>query len=74
MKEVHIHDHHVNYEDNAYGGVDYLMRHLDRQEAEVFFNEAKHRGHIKFEDAAGKDYTLAHHNGAYTLEHKVSGW
>ena len=74
MKEIHIHDHHVNYEDNAYGGVDYLMRHLNREEAEVFFDGAKFKGHIKFEDATGKNYKLLHRNGVYTIEHKISGW
>lgn len=74
MKKVRIHDHHVSYEDNAHGGVDYLMRHLDRQEADVFFHEAKFKGHIKFEDALGKNYTLLHHNGVYTIEHKIPGW
>jgi len=67
MKETHIDGHKVLYEENAWGGMDYLMMHLDAQESKVFFDQARSKGHIKFEDAVNKHYTLSHSNGVYTI-------
>lgn len=71
MKETYIHGHKVYYEDNAAGGADYLLRHLDDSEAKVFFDQAHYKGHIKLEDAQNRHYILSHNsNGTYGLEHK----
>lgn len=71
MKESYIHGHKVYYEENASGGTDYLLRHLDDAEARVFFDQAREKGHIKFEDAQNKDYILSHNSdGTYAIERK----
>ena len=71
MKETYIHNHKVFYdEEKAYEGADYLMRHLDGEEAMVFFDQAKFKGHITFESATGRHFVLTHKEGAYTIENK----
>lgn len=72
MRETYVHGHKVVYDEkNAYGGYDYLTFHLDDSEANVFFDGARNKGRIKFEDAVGKNYTLSHSSGVYTIEHRI---
>ncbi len=72
MKIAYIKGKKVKYEDDASEGVDYLMNHLDQEEAKVFFDEAKRKNKIKFEDNQNKDYYLIHNDAdaSYTIEKK----
>ncbi len=68
MKEIYIHGLKVKYEDNAKEGVDYLIYDLDREEAKVFFEQARLRGYSQFEDDREGQYTLSYNqDGTYTL-------
>jgi len=68
MKEIYIHGFKVKYEDNAKEGVDYLLYDLDREEAKVFFEQARLRGYSQFEDDREGQYTLSYNqDGTYTL-------
>jgi len=68
MKEIYIHGFKVKYEENAKGGIDYLLYDLDREEAKVFFDQARAHKYAKFEDDREGQYTLAYNSdGTYTL-------
>ena len=62
-----VHGHKVVFEENAHGGVRYLRDELSREEAQVFFDEAKLRGSAEFESKMGHNYDLLHHADEYTL-------
>jgi len=68
MKKIYIHGFKVEYEDNVKRGVNYLLYDLDREEARVFFDQARLRKHAEFEDDEEGQYTL-NYNGSnfYTL-------
>ena len=71
MKETYIHGCKVKYEDNAYSGVDYLKNDLDSKEASVFFNEARRRSSVPFEDDDVRDFILSRNSdGSYYLRKK----
>ena len=57
----------VHYEDDALLGLRYIENHLDYNEARVFFEQARNRGSAEFEDNNRVNFTLLHHDGAYTL-------
>ncbi len=71
MKQTYIHGYKVKYEDNAYSGVDYLKNDLDSKEASVFFNEARRRSSVPFEDDDDRDFILSRNSdGSYYLRKK----
>lgn len=68
MKQISIHGFKVQYEDNAQEGINYLLYDLDRDEAMVFFDQAKLRRYSRFEDEREGQYTLSYNSdGSYTL-------
>lgn len=68
IKVINIDGRKVYYDAEHSGGMDYLMRHLDRKETKVFFDEAKRKGKANFEDGMGKNYTLDRNgDGTYTI-------
>jgi len=68
MKDIYIHGFKVKYEDNAREGVNHLLYDLDREEARVFFEQAKRKKFVKFEDDQDRQFTLSHNNdGSYNL-------
>jgi len=68
MKEIYIHGFKIRYEDNAQSGINYLRDDLDRDEAKVFFDQARLRKFAKFEDPADRQFTLSYSkDGSYTL-------
>ena len=68
MKEIKIHGLKVRYEENAKQGIDYLRYDLDKEEATVFFDQAKEKGYAKFEDDEDRQFTLAFNpDDTYTL-------
>jgi len=68
MKETYIYGFRVKYEDNAKDGVNYLFSDLDRDEARVFFDQAKARKSAKFEDDEDRQFTLSYDgDGSYSL-------
>ena len=62
----------VIYEDDALGAVRYLLNNLDRNEAKVFFDQAKAKGYIKFEDAQGRNYILDHQDGKFIIKRRTT--
>lgn len=68
--------HSVYFDDDCDEGVEYLDHRIDYQESQVFFNAAKSRGSVEFEDQEGRDYTLRYKDGRYQVEKrkKKSGW
>jgi hypothetical protein len=58
MKNIYVHGFKVEYEDKAKKGVDYLLYDLDREEARVFFDQARLRKRAEFEDDDEGQYTL----------------
>lgn len=72
MKEAYMHGHKVYYDDNASDGAYYLQNHANDQEARVFFDQAKSKGYIVFEDTEHRHYKLSHNpDGTYGIEHKI---
>ncbi|PIY95912.1 MAG: hypothetical protein COY66_05645 [Candidatus Kerfeldbacteria bacterium CG_4_10_14_0_8_um_filter_42_10] len=72
-----VHGHTVSGEDDALNGINYLDHHLDYQEAEVFFDQAKRNGAAQFEDDKKKNYTIIRNQDAtYTVERRKEsgGW
>jgi len=68
MKETYIHGFRVKYEENCRDGVNYLFSDLDRDEAKVFFDQAKAKKTVKFEDDEDRQFTLSYNgDGSYTL-------
>jgi hypothetical protein len=68
MKEIFIHGFKTKYEENAKEGMKYLLYDLDREEARVFFDQARLRKRAKFEDDQDRQFTLIYNqDGTYTL-------
>lgn len=68
MQETYIHNFKVKYEQNAQGGMYYLKTDLDQQEAKVYFEQAKRKKSVNFEDHQDRNYTLSYDNdGTFTL-------
>lgn len=73
MKEAYMHEHKVYYDDDAAEGAYYLQHHANDQEAGVFFDQAKYKGHIIFEDLDHHHYKLSHNpDGTYGIERYIS--
>ncbi len=67
----YVHGREVHFEDDAaHSGVRHLEHHLSKEEAEVFFHEAKRRGKAEFEDQEGRNYTLVRRDGTYHVERR----
>ena len=62
-----IHGYSVRYEDNAQEGASYLKNDLDREEAQVFFEQAKSRGSAQLEDDSERQFTLVYQSGSYVI-------
>ena len=58
MKEKYIHGFKVEYEDDVKNGIEYLLYDLDRDEARVFFDQARLKKRAEFEDDREGQYTL----------------
>lgn len=72
MQETYIHGFKVKYEDNAKEGAKHLLYDLDREESKVFFDQAKAKRAIKFEDDEDRNYNLSYNNDrTYTLIRKI---
>lgn len=68
MKEIYIRNFKVGFEEDAINGVRYLLYDLDRDEAKVFFDQARQRKSAEFEDDKEGQYNLLYNpNGSYTL-------
>jgi hypothetical protein len=58
----------VNYNEECRNGVNYLRNDLQREEAIVFFDQARLKGKAEFEDEMENNYTLVYNrDGTYTL-------
>ena len=60
MQETYIHGFKVKYEETAHSGVIYLRDDLDREEAKVFFEQAKRKRFANFEDNQDRNFTLSY--------------
>lgn len=59
-KETIIHGYKVQYEDDSKYGISYLRYDLSRDEARVYFENARksYKRESQFEDKANRQYTL----------------
>jgi len=74
MLQKNIHGYIVNYKNNALKGVEHLAYVLSFDEAFSLFQAAQISGNVKFEDRAGRNFTLKSKTiGTFLLE-KRSGW
>ena len=69
MKQISVHGYIARYEDSVYNGIRYLMLDLDREEAKVFFEQARMYHSAQFEDEYEGQYTITYNSsdGTYTL-------
>ena len=68
MKEVFIHGFKIKYEESEQAGVNYLLNDLDVNESRVFFDQARDKKYVEFEDDREGQYTLSYNReGSYTL-------
>ena len=68
MKEVFIHGLKVKYEEGEQAGINYLLNDLDVNESRVFFDQARDKKYVEFEDDREGQYTLSYNReGSYTL-------
>jgi len=59
IKKDYLYGYYVEYDDEtAYDGFSYLRDRLDRNEVQVFFNEAYRSGKADFEDDYGRNFSL----------------
>lgn len=69
-----VHGHKVFGEDKVVKGMDYLDHGLEYAEAEVFFNAARNRGRVKFQDGERRNFTLRYNgDGTYTVDRRSGG-
>lgn len=67
VKKITLYGFNITYEDNAYEGIRYLRDDLDSEEVRVFFDQARSRGYVKFEDDEDRQYVLYYKSGVYNL-------
>ncbi|MDD5589953.1 MAG: hypothetical protein PHQ47_02130 [Candidatus Portnoybacteria bacterium] len=67
MPRTTFHNYVLEFEENDRHGYDYLASKLNSEEAKVYFDYAKSHGEAQFETQSGKDYSLFHKDGLYTL-------
>lgn len=68
MEETYVHNLKVRHEKDAENGIYFLKNNLDRKECLVFFDGAKRRKSVDFEDHQDRQYTLSYNNdNSYTL-------
>ena len=65
--KTQVHSYYVNYEENAEDGLRYLRDDLDSNECKVFFDQARQKGSVQFEDDDDRQFTLFYRDSAYTL-------
>ncbi len=74
MPQKNIHGYIVNYKNNAHKGAEHLAYVLSFDEAFSLFQAVQMSGEVKFEDRAGRNFTLKSKTiGTFLLE-KRSGW
>lgn len=66
-KETTAHGYHLDYDNDTYRGMDHLKRDLDKNEARVFFDQARRRGSAQFEDDSDRQFTLTYKDGKYNV-------
>ncbi len=73
-----IHGHKVSSEEDAKEGLNYLEHNIQTEEAKVFFDQAKLKGSVQFEDGKGHNYTLLYKKDStywvYKRAADQSGW
>lgn len=70
-----IHGHIVYGDDKSQQGLNQLDYDLQKDEAEVFFKQAKLKGMAEFEDDHERQFTLVYDRGkgVYRVERRKSG-
>lgn len=63
-KRTSIHGFWVNYEDNAHEALKRLRDDLSRDEAKVYFEQARLKGSAQFEDDYDRQFTLFYERGS----------
>jgi hypothetical protein len=64
VQRTNIYGFWVNYDDSAYDGIRYLRDDLSREEAVVFFDQARQKGSAQFEDDYEKQFILYYESGS----------
>lgn len=67
LKKEIVYGFPLSYEDGTYNGVRYLRDDLQREEARVFFDQARQRGEAQFENDYEEQFTLKYSGGKYEL-------
>jgi hypothetical protein len=68
QRKTVIFGHTVSYDDVIVaGGIYFLARQINVQEAKIFFDEAYDHGSAVFQDHRGYKFKLVHHGGEYQL-------
>ncbi|MBI4709081.1 MAG: hypothetical protein HY764_02680 [Candidatus Portnoybacteria bacterium] len=67
MSKTDFHGHITKYDDKDKKGYEYISKKIDPEEAKVLFSEAKRRGEAQFETQLGKNYSVTHKDGVYTV-------
>jgi len=68
MPRINLYGHPTIYEDDDDPGYIYLVRKINREEAEILFHYAKGHGAAQFETQTGKNYSLVHNDdGTYAI-------
>ncbi len=69
MKKKNLRGYTVHYKSEAGKGIDHLSFVLSSVESDSLFRNARYSGRVKFEDRAGRNFTLiSHSNGSFTVE------
>jgi len=74
MKTKNIRAYAVSYEDDASQGFEHLAYILSLDESESLFTNARMSGKVKFEDRAGRNFTLIRQNDGDFLIKKRHSW
>lgn len=66
-KRASVHGFWVSYEDNAYEGLKHLRDDLSRDEAKVYFEQARAKKSAQFEDDYDRQFSILYEKGSYVL-------
>lgn len=74
IKKEGVYSWNVTFDEGDRPGIDYLRTDLQRSESEVFFEQARSKGVVNFEDDQDRDWSLIYNSGdgSFTLLRRQS--